>query len=209
MLDMLVWKDGWPSVRNGLWASDTPQTPPAAVSGARAADTPKPFKMDVPNTLIAGLSDEFSAGSPASQWSWVREPAAGTYRIQDGVFAFDTQGADLFEGSNNASVLVERAPTGNFMVEAKIHVNTPAEGCCFNYVQGGLVLYGGDDNFLKLAQVSIWETRQTEFAKELFPYRPASPLRQYGRHLTRRMDLPAHCGTKGQRCDAVYRLYQP
>ena len=30
MMDMLVWKDGWPSVRNGLWASDTPQPAPAA-----------------------------------------------------------------------------------------------------------------------------------------------------------------------------------
>jgi arabinan endo-1,5-alpha-L-arabinosidase len=178
MMDMLVWKDGWPSVRNVLWASDTPQTPPAAVPGARAADTPKPFKMDVPNTLIDGLSDEFSAGTPGSQWSWVREPAAGTYRIQDGLFAFDTQSADLFEGSNNASVLVARAPTGSFLVEAKVHVNTPAEGCCFNFVQGGLVLYGGDDNFIKLAEVSIWETRQTEFAKELFPVPAGFP--RYG-----------------------------
>lgn len=40
---------------------------------------------------------------------------------------------------------------------------------CFNYVQAGLVIYGDDDNFIKLAHVSIWETRQTEFAKELSP----------------------------------------
>jgi arabinan endo-1,5-alpha-L-arabinosidase len=178
MMDMLVWKDGWPSVRNGLWASDTPQAAPAAVPGAKAAVTPKPFKMDVPDTLIAGLSDEFSAGTPAAQWSWVREPAAGTYRTQGGLFAFDTQAADLFEGSNNASLLVEPAPTGSFLVEARIRLNTPPEGCCFNYVQGGLVVYGGDDNYVKLAQVSIWETRQTEFAKELFPV--ASGFPRYG-----------------------------
>ena len=47
--------------------------------------------------------------------------------------------------------------------------NLPAEGCCFNFTQAGLVVYGDDDNYLKLGHVSIWETRQTEFAKELNP----------------------------------------
>ena len=36
-------------------------------------------------------------------------------------------------------------------------------------MQAGLVIYGDDDNFIKLTHASIWETRQTEFAKELFP----------------------------------------
>ena len=43
----------------------------------------------------------------------------------------------------------------------------PYEGYCYNCAQAGLVIYGDDDNFVKLASVSIWETRQTEFAKEL------------------------------------------
>ena len=43
----------------------------------------------------------------------------------------------------------------------------PAEGCCWNYVQAGLVLYENDDSFIKLATVSIWNTRQTEFAREV------------------------------------------
>ena len=114
----------------------------------------------------------------SGQWTWVREPAAETYREQGGAFLFDTQAADLFVDSNNASVLVENAPTGNYLVEAKIQMNTPPEGCCYNYVQGGLVIYGGDDNFIKLAEVSIWETRQTEFAKELFPVPAGYP--RYG-----------------------------
>jgi len=41
-----------------------------------------------------------------------------------------------------------------------------------------LVIYGGDDNFIKLAHVSIWETRQTEFAKELAPVPDGYP--RYG-----------------------------
>ena len=31
------------------------------------------------------------------------------------------------------------------------------------------MVYGDDDNFVKLTDISIWETRQTEFAKELSP----------------------------------------
>jgi arabinan endo-1,5-alpha-L-arabinosidase len=54
----------------------------------------------------------------------------------------------------------------------------PAEGCCFNYVQAGLVVYGDDDNFIKLTHASIWETRQTEFAKEVPTGAPGFP--RYG-----------------------------
>jgi arabinan endo-1,5-alpha-L-arabinosidase len=64
------------------------------------------------------------------------------------------------------------------MVETKVSLNVPVEGCCFNYVQAGLVIYGDDDNFIKLTPVSIWETRQTEFAKELSPVPAGYP--RYG-----------------------------
>ena len=64
------------------------------------------------------------------------------------------------------------------MVETKVRLTVPAEGCCFNYVQAGLVVYGDDDNFIKLDHVSIWNTRQTEFAKEVGRCRPGYP--RYG-----------------------------
>jgi arabinan endo-1,5-alpha-L-arabinosidase len=94
------------------------------------------------------------------------------------MFNFDTQAADLYVDSNNAAVLLESAPTGNYIVEAKVRLNLPPEGCCFNYVQAGLVIYADDDNFIKLVPVSIWETRQTEFAKELAPVPAGYP--RYG-----------------------------
>ena len=67
---------------------------------------------------------------------------------------------------------------GDYVVETRCRLDVPAEGCCFNYVQAGLVVYGGDDAFVKLAHASIWETRQTEFAKEV-PTAPAGSPR-YG-----------------------------
>jgi arabinan endo-1,5-alpha-L-arabinosidase len=91
---------------------------------------------------------------------------------------FDTQSADLYVDSNNASVLLEAAPKTDYVVETRVKLNLPPDGCCHNYVQAGLVIYGDDDNFIKLTHVSIWETRQTEFAKELAPVPAGYP--RYG-----------------------------
>jgi arabinan endo-1,5-alpha-L-arabinosidase len=113
-----------------------------------------------------------------AQWSWVRRPAADTYGLEGGAFRFDTQAADIWGNSNNASVLTEPAPNGNYAVETRVKLNLPAEGCCYNSVQAGLVIYGDDDNYIKLTHVSIWETRQTEFAKELSPVPAGYP--RYG-----------------------------
>jgi arabinan endo-1,5-alpha-L-arabinosidase len=144
---------------------------PAGRSGDKGSYTPTFAQADQPGQAIAALSDEFAGGSLGGQWSWVREPETGAYGLADGQLRFETQDADLFRdpahgGRNNASVLTEASPAGDYMVEAKLDLNLPAEGCCFNYVQAGLLIYGDDDNFVKLAHASIWNTRQTEFAKE-------------------------------------------
>jgi arabinan endo-1,5-alpha-L-arabinosidase len=177
LLDAIDWIDGWPTVRGGLWASDTPQPAPAAQEGMKTnyhTRTPNPHRI---GNLIEGLSDEFN-GTLGGQWTWVREPDATTYEVDGDSFNWDTQPADLYVDSNNASVLLEEAPNGNYIVETRVRINLPPEGCCFNYVQAGLVIYDDDDNFIKLVEVSIWETRQTEFAKELFPVPDGYP--RYG-----------------------------
>ena len=176
LLDALDWIDGWPTVRGGLWASDNPEHAPAAQPGTKTnyhLQTPNPDEL---GKLLAEFSDEFN-GELGTQWSWVREPAEGT-SVTAETFNFDTQAADLYVDSNNASVLLEDAPNGNYVVETRVRLNLPAEGCCHNYVQAGLVIYADDDNYLKLVHVSIWETRQTEFAKELFPVPDGYP--RYG-----------------------------
>ena len=177
LLDALDWINGWPTVRGGLWASDNPEHAPAAQPDTKTnyhLKTPKPDEL---GKLIDSFSDEFN-GELGSQWSWVREPAADTYSVSGETFSFNTQPADLFVDSNDASVLLESAPNGNYVVETRLKLNLPAEGCCFNYVQAGLVIYADDDNYIKLVEVSIWETRQTEFAKELAPVPDGYP--RYG-----------------------------
>jgi arabinan endo-1,5-alpha-L-arabinosidase len=178
LLDALDWVNGWPTVRGGFWASDSPQPVPAAQPGTTTRYRLKTPPLDQSAAMIASLSDEFNGSALSAQWSWVREPASGGYSLSGEAFNFDTQAADLFVDSNNASVLTELAPSDNYIVETKVKLNLPAEGCCFNYVQAGLVIYGDDDNFIKLVHVSIWDTRQTEFAKELAPVPAGYP--RYG-----------------------------
>jgi arabinan endo-1,5-alpha-L-arabinosidase len=122
---------------------------------------------------VASLSDEFRGSKLDSRWTWIRQPGDGTWSVAMGQFHFDTQQADLYVDSNDASVLTESTPAGDYVVETKARVNVPEDGCCWNYVQAGLVAYGNNDNFIKLVNVSIWNTRQTEFAKEVGPTVPS------------------------------------
>jgi arabinan endo-1,5-alpha-L-arabinosidase len=173
LLDAIDWVKGWPELNGGRGPTTTQQPAPAAQRGQANLHRYIAAAPDRFGARITARSDEFSGSRLASRWTWVRRPAAGAFSVSGGRFHFKTQAADLFEGSNNASVLTERVPTGNWMVQTKVKLNVPAEGCCFNYVQAGLVVYRNDDNFVKLVHVSIWNTRQTEFAKEVGPTVPS------------------------------------
>ncbi len=178
LLDPVDFVLGWPTVRGGRWASDTPQPAPAAQPNQSTAYQPSLAPQDSPGTPIGSASEEFNGTSLSPRWSWVRQPASTEYGVGGGTFRFNTQNADLYVDNNTASVLTEPAPVGDYLVEARVQLNVPAQGCCFNYVQAGLVIYGDDDNFVKLAHVSIFETRQTEWAKELSPVPAGYP--RYG-----------------------------
>jgi arabinan endo-1,5-alpha-L-arabinosidase len=178
LLDAIDWVDGWPAVNGGAGISRTPQHAPAAQPGDVTNHQPRAARRDRLGKAVGSLSDTFGGSTLASRWSWIREPAPGTWEVDGGVLRMDTQAADLFVDSNNASVLVERAPEGNYVVQARVRLSVPAEGCCFNYAQAGLVIYGDDDTFVKLVVASIWNTRQTEWAKEIAPVPDGYP--RYG-----------------------------
>lgn len=178
LLDRLDWIGGWPTVRGGLWASDSRQPAPAVEWRRAPRQHVRTFREPRLGRVDPAYSDEFNGTTLAPQWSWVRPPAPGTYGVAGGVFRFDTQAADLFVDSNSASVLTRPAPHYDYAVETRLRLNVPPEGCCFNFVQGGVLVYANDDNFVKLAHVSIFETRQTEFAKELAPVPAGYP--RYG-----------------------------
>jgi arabinan endo-1,5-alpha-L-arabinosidase len=173
LMDRLDWIGGWPTVRGGLWASDSPQPTPALTARDRKQ---KVVRVREPKLgpVAAGFSDEFG-GPLGPPWTWVRTPAA---TVDAGALRFPTQAADLYVDSNDASVLTRPAPAYDYAIETRVSLDVPAEGCCFNFTQAGLVVYGDDDNYVKLAHVSIFDTRQTEFGKELKPVPAGFP--RYG-----------------------------
>jgi arabinan endo-1,5-alpha-L-arabinosidase len=168
LMDALDWVDGWPVARGGLGASDTEQPAPAGeTENTKSRYTVVLAKQDEPGALIASASDEFNAPGLDARWSWVRPPAAAEFGLENGTFRFNTQAADIFVDSDTASILWEQAPAGNYLVETKLTMNLPPEGCCFNFVQAGLVLHSDEDNYVKLVQLSSFDTRQVAFAKEV------------------------------------------
>ncbi len=167
--------DGWPVVRGGLWASESHKDAagntvlkPAAQPGEPTTYKFQLAQPDAPGTRVDALSDEFDATTLSSQWSWVREPAGSAFGLDAtaGTFRFNTQSADLHKDSNNASVLTEATPAGDYLVETKVSLDVPPSGSGYNHVQAGLVVYGDDNSYVKLVHVAINGTRQTEFAKE-------------------------------------------
>lgn len=164
MLDPLDWVDGWPVVMGG--PSNEPRPAPALRPdqvGVRAAAA----EVDQPGPLLSEMSEEFDDPTLGEQWSWLREPAKGDFGVEQNVLSIGTTNTDLFDDRDDAPVLLRDAPAGDYMLETKVALDLPPQGCCFNYVQAGLVVHGDDDNYLKLVVVSIWETRQIEFAREM------------------------------------------
>jgi arabinan endo-1,5-alpha-L-arabinosidase len=172
LLDPLDWSDGgWPVVNGGRGASDTPQPAPVALPGGPGRPA-LPALADVqPGPPIAAATDEFGGPGLGPQWGWVRAPAPGGYSLADGALRLATSHTDLhlYPGGppTPAPILVEGAPAGDFVVETRLRLDVPPTGEGYNYAQAGLVLYGDDENYLKLATVAIWGTRQVEFAKQV------------------------------------------
>ncbi|WP_051442231.1 family 43 glycosylhydrolase [Arthrobacter sp. H14] len=175
LLDAIDWIDGWPTVNSGHGPSDSPMPAPAGQEGETSRHKAQPVKTQVPHELLESYSDDFNGNMLDDAWSWEwsgEEATAGTppqNSTENGVLSVKIQAADLHVDVNNAYVLSRNAPKGDYVVETKVRVNVPDAGCCFNYAQAGVLAYGDEDNYLKLTNTSIWNTRQTEFAKEISP----------------------------------------
>jgi arabinan endo-1,5-alpha-L-arabinosidase len=182
LLDRLDWVGGWPSVRAGRWASDTPQPAPVTPAGGTPRPPLAPVADDRPGRRLRGPSDEFNGRRLERGWRWVRGKAA-TLRRSRGVLRFPVQDADIAEDPATvkkplASLLVRKLPPGDLLVETKFTFDLPPD-VQSNFDQAGFGLYSNDDAFVKLAHVSIFETRQTEWAKEI-PTLRTPPGKRYG-----------------------------
>jgi len=120
----------------------------------------------VPNTLDPAASDEFTNSSLAPGWSWVREDTAA--KVSGTSLVWPTQAADLTGTSNNAGILLRDPGTGSWAIETKLAIDLGTD-TVRNFQQAGLIVYVGDDLFTRLSHVAIFNTRQSEFGKEM-PY---------------------------------------
>jgi len=120
----------------------------------------------VPDVLDRARSDEFDGSTLAGGWDWVRKDDAAT--LADGALRWPTQAADLTGSSNSAGVLLRDPGPGDWTVETKLGIDLGTDSVR-NFQQGGLIAYVNDDLFTRLSHVAIFNTRQTEFGKEM-PY---------------------------------------
>jgi arabinan endo-1,5-alpha-L-arabinosidase len=117
----------------------------------------------VPQAGALLASEDFDDPSLAG-FTWVRPNAAVT--VSGGSLRWPVEGTDLVGGGNNASVLLHDTPgDGDWIAEAKTTLDLGVD-TVRNYQQVGLVAYEDDDDFARLSNVAIWNTRQTEFGRE-------------------------------------------
>lgn len=179
LLDALDWVDGWPTVRGGRWASHEPMPVPAGQPGDVAARRSPPLPEDRRGSFISGSSDEFRGFTLDARWSWIRAPYPPRHATGDGTLRLPTQAADLYLLRNDASVLCMDVPDGDLLVETRVSMEDLTVAAWDGpAVQAGLVFYGDDDEYIKLADVAMFGTRQTEFGKELVSPHQRSP--RYG-----------------------------
>ncbi|BCJ40868.1 hypothetical protein GCM10010168_48330 [Actinoplanes ianthinogenes] len=139
----------------------------AAADNLGAAPLHRPVTQRVadpqPGAPLPEYSDDFSGTDPA--WSWIRGRNDTT--PTGNALVWPTQAAELYTGTNTASVLVRDAPAGDFTVETKLTF----DGTRGNQ-QAGLLLYQNDDKYFKLAHSVLplagtsEVTHQVEFGKE-------------------------------------------
>ena len=95
-----------------------------------------------------GPDDEFDGDAlDTCRWSVVNEDPAG-YRVTDGSLQIDTTPTDIYGTDNRPvpNIVLQDQPGDEWTVE------TVVDGSAFDrqYQQGGLIVYGGDDDYVKL-----------------------------------------------------------
>jgi arabinan endo-1,5-alpha-L-arabinosidase len=163
LLDRLDWIDGWPTVRAGRWASQGPQRAPATTPGGGVPPVTEAAPPPHVGRLLPGYSDEFDDGVLDPAWSFAGAPSG---EETGGVYRWPTQAGDLVGPGATASALLRQPPDGPWTVQTKVAIDLGTDDVR-NFQQAGLVVFQTEDLFLRLSHVAIWNTRQTEFGKEM------------------------------------------
>ncbi|MDA0173823.1 ThuA domain-containing protein [Solirubrobacter taibaiensis] len=117
-------------------------------------------------TCTAGYRDDFNGSALGAGWSIVR--GDGAHSLANGLLSIPTQVGDLYQTANTAKNLVLRpAPAGPFTIVTKVNHKGLVQ-----YQQAGLIVYGTDDNYVKIDRTATntataANTEKFEFIQEL------------------------------------------
>ncbi|HEX6448196.1 MAG TPA: family 43 glycosylhydrolase [Trebonia sp.] len=154
--------DGWPVINGGRGVTTGPQPSPG--SAHPVPPGPDPLQqVPAPGEPLSAYSQDFDAAGLGAQWSWVNEDAAGWSLTSDpGTLTINGQDGQFYETDHTGqNVLLEQAPSGDFIAETKVALN-PTE----NFQQAGMVLWQNEDTWLRLTAESNSGSDATEWAKQ-------------------------------------------
>jgi arabinan endo-1,5-alpha-L-arabinosidase len=190
MMDPIDWVNGWPVVRGGAGDSDQAQPVPASQPNASNGYVTPVYTADAPGTAMSGFSQDFTgASSFNSEFAFIHQnpntncqyDGSGNYgTIPGSTPGFSATGYTLcsnFAASDSSypgdtmaqlPILAETEPSGNYLIEVKLHSLVPPTTCCTaNYSSQGLLVYSNDNTYLRLDEVANFDTRQIEFLNQL------------------------------------------
>lgn len=179
LLDRIDWVDGWPVAGGGRAPSDAALAAPAArVTAGRASPlTPSNAPALRPTPTHRLWRDAFRGPGLDARWTWLREPAPGSWSLGPAGLTRATEAGDLYAETNNAGVLQAALPAGDYRVEVQVALDAP-DDCCATPVQAGFVVMRDDDHYVKLVEVALRGLRQVEFGIETTPIAQGYP--RYG-----------------------------
>ncbi|MFC6087217.1 ThuA domain-containing protein [Sphaerisporangium aureirubrum] len=100
-----------------------------------------------------GPDDEFDGTLlDACRWNASVRLDPVTARVADGALRIDTQTGDIYGTGNSApkNFVLQKTPDGDWTLETKIDASALNEA----YQQGGLIVYAGDDDYVKLDYIT-------------------------------------------------------
>ena len=110
--------------------------------------------------------DDFNGNDLGAAWSVIRRDE--TLLVGNGVVTMPTAAGDLYQTANSAkNIALRPAPTGSWTIVAKINHKGLVQ-----YQQAGIIVYGDDDNYVKLDRTASNTTSQAnneffEFIQEV------------------------------------------
>jgi len=168
-IDAIDWVNGWPVARGGFGPSDAdaPQPLPASQPGTGNSYVTAMATPASPGTAIAALSDEFNSTTLSSQWSFIH--GTPSYTLTGSELELPTVGFDTTNAMASVPLVAEGSPAGDYMVETHMSITLPTAGVGADFGQAGLLIYGDDNDYMRLDVYSNNDTRQIEFIKNETP----------------------------------------